>query len=233
MDLYQETIDLPSGRQVVVREMTTREEGILSDPRALKNGDALEKVLRACVLDQELDLGTLLVGDRYFLLLAIRRLSFGEDYAFRARCPHCGHGFEAKVDLTELPVKTLQGKEDQTHETKLPRSSATVRFKLLRGKDEKRLTTAMKKTPEDLIRLSLEMHTVGITDGEGNDVPVKPEFFADLPARDSQAYRAAIDAVTCGVDTEVTLVCPACDNDLSVNLPIDESFFFPRTKTAC
>ena len=226
MDLYTEKVTLPSGLECTIREMTATEEGFLASPKMLKSGEAFEKILRNCVVEKNIDLDNLLVGDRYYLMLAIRRLTFGDSYDFKARCGSCGHTFNVDINLAELPVKKLDGDPDATHTITLPRTGKKVTFRLLRGRDEKKISTTLRKTPQEIIRLSLLLHTIAV-DGDEN---FSERFFETLPGADSQFYRKEIDAVTCGVDTVVEASCPECDDEFDVQLPINEYFFFPGTR---
>jgi len=79
MELYTEKVTLPSGIEATIREMTATEEGFLASQKMLKSGEAFEKILRNCVVEKDLDLDNLLVGDRYYLMLAIRRLTYGDE----------------------------------------------------------------------------------------------------------------------------------------------------------
>ena len=226
MELYTEKITLPSGREATIREMTATEEGYLASPKLMKSGEAFEKILRNCVLEKDIDLDGMLVGDRYYLMLAIRRLTFGDDYSFKVRCSSCGQTSTLNVNLSELPIKKLEGDPDATHTITLPRTGKRITFRLLRGRDEKKIAATMRKNPQELIRLSLYLHTVAI-DGDEN---FSEKFFETLPGADSLYYRGKIDEVTCGVDTAVEAVCPECDNEFEVQLPISENFFFPNSR---
>ncbi len=226
MELYTEKVTLPSGLECTIREMTATEEGFLASQKMLKSGEAFEKILRNCVLEKDVDIDNLLVGDRYYLMLAIRRLTYGDDYDFKVRCGSCGQTFNMSVNLSELPVKKLEGDPDATHTITLPRTGKKVTFRLLRGRDEKKIAATLRKSPQELIRLSLYLHTVAV-DGNEN---FSEKFFETLPGADSQCYRRQIDAVTCGVDSVVEVECPECDNEFEAQLPIGESFFFPNSK---
>ncbi len=226
MELHTEKVTLPSGLECTIREMTATEEGFLASQKMLKSGEAFERILRNCVVEKDIDLDNLLVGDRYYLMLAIRRLTYGDDYDFKVRCASCGQTFNMSVNLAELPVKKLEGDPDATHTITLPRTGKKVTFRLLRGRDEKKIATTLRKTPQEIIRLSLFLHTVAV-DGSEN---FSEKFFETLPGADSQYYRKEIDAVTCGVDTVVEVECPECDNEFEVQLPISENFFFPNSR---
>ncbi len=226
MELHTEKVTLPSGLECTIREMTATEEGFLASQKMLKSGEAFERILRNCVVEKDIDLDNLLVGDRYYLMLAIRRLTYGDDYDFKVRCASCGQTFNMSVNLADLPIKKLEGDLDATHTITLPRTGKKVTFRLLRGRDEKKIATTLRKTPQEIIRLSLFLHTVAV-DGSEN---FSEKFFETLPGADSQYYRKEIDAVTCGVDTVVEVECPECDNEFEVQLPISENFFFPNSR---
>jgi hypothetical protein len=226
MELYTEKVTLPSGLECTIREMTATEEGFLASQKMLKSGEAFEKILRNCVVEKDIDLDNLLVGDRYFLMLAIRKLTYGDEYDFKVRCASCGQTFNMSVNLADLPIKKLDGDPDATHTITLPRTGKKVTFRLLRGRDEKKIATTLRKSPQEIIRLSLYLHTVAV-DGAEN---FSEKFFETLPGADSQYYRKEIDAVTCGVDTVVEVECPECDNEFEVQLPISENFFFPNSR---
>lgn len=226
MELYTEKVTLPSGAEATIREMTATEEGFLASQKMLKSGEAFEKILRNCIVEKDIDLDNMLVGDRYYLMLAIRRLTYGDEYDFKVRCASCGQTFNMSVILADLPIKKLEGDPDATHTITLPRTGKKVTFRLLRGRDEKKIATTLRKTPQEIIRLSLFLHTVAV-DGSEN---FSEKFFETLPGADSQHYRREIDAVTCGVDTVVGVECPECDNEFEVQLPISENFFFPNSR---
>ena len=226
MELFTEKVTLPSGLECTIREMTATEEGYLASQKMMKSGEAFEKILRNCVVEKDIDLDNLLVGDRYYLMLAIRRLTFGDDYDFKVRCASCGDTFTVNINLAELPMKKLDGDPDAVHTITLPRSGKKIAFKLLRGRDEKKIASTLRKSPQDIIRLSLFLHTVSI-DGDEN---FSEKFFETLPGADSLYYRQQIDAVTCGVDTSVEVSCPECDDEFDVQLPINEGFFFPSSR---
>ena len=145
---------------------------------------------------------------------------------FKVRCASCGQTFNMSVNLADLPIKKLDGDPDATHTITLPRTGKKVTFRLLRGRDEKKIAATLRKTPQEIIRLSLYLHTVAVDESEN----FSEKFFETLPGADSQYYRREIDAVTCGVDTIVELECPECDNEFEVQLPISENFFFPNSR---
>ena len=128
---WQTTTELPVGyfnetdstvaRQVTLRKMTGREEALLADPKLRGYGGKLISALLAnCVVSIEGVnqttpdvIRSLASGDRNFLLLELRRLTFGDELPARYRCPSCQGTTEVWEDLSQLEVKSV---EDATQE---------------------------------------------------------------------------------------------------------------------
>ena len=72
---YPSTSKLSSGH-IEVKLMTAREEDILSSPNLLKKGLAIEKLLESLVVDKEINLDELLIGDKNALIYSVRRLAY-------------------------------------------------------------------------------------------------------------------------------------------------------------
>jgi hypothetical protein len=80
------TFELPSGIEADLREMTGAEEEILTNPRLIRSGDAINQVLANCVTrlgenkaPSVKDILDLLSGDRLFLLVRLRHVSLGDE----------------------------------------------------------------------------------------------------------------------------------------------------------
>lgn len=120
-------VDLPGGyldldgalhTTAEVRELTGSDEEHLSKitstgrsvlailDRAVMRVGSHQKVTPA-MLDQ------MLTGDWEAMLLAIRRATFGNDVEYRLSCPACGQRSEISIDLSSVPVRSLDGPEDR------------------------------------------------------------------------------------------------------------------------
>src|SRR5262245_22681542 len=104
---WQETVALPVGyidedngrvhREATVRKMTGNEEALLADPKLRGNGGKLiTALLAACVtaLDEVEKVTPAVIrglfsADRNYLLLELRRLTFGDEMEAHYRCPRC------------------------------------------------------------------------------------------------------------------------------------------------
>ncbi len=225
-DRYSEEHTLPSDvwdGKVTIMEMTTREESLLTKQKKMRDGTAIEKIIQQCTAEA-LPLDDLLVQDRYFLMLQVRRITYGNDYTFRARCPQCGATFEWEVDLSKIESKPLAHSADHVYELTLPRSGRVIRWKHLRGRHEKTLLQARSSMDDDaLIPVALGLYCVGV---DGNE-QYPHDFFDKLGGMDSMAFRDDINSNQCGPDLELEMECRQCDMDFTLEMPVSSSFFWP------
>lgn len=78
----------------------------------------------------------LLIGDREALILAIRRVTFGDTVDFEALpCPHCGERSDVQYALDDVPVRHLAD-PDQTEFPVPLRWEATAYVRLPNGADQ-------------------------------------------------------------------------------------------------
>src|SRR5687768_6927997 len=111
----------PSGLAGEVRGLKGKEGKLLADRASAKAGSTFEKLLAGCwltttdasiyALDEgaPLDWSKVLVADRFYALLQIRALTFGDEYAFSVQCQSagCRERFEWELSLKDLPVRPL------------------------------------------------------------------------------------------------------------------------------
>ena len=96
------TIICPSGLSGEIRGLKGKEGKLLADRNAARAGSTFEKLLSGCWLQTidhgvyavaegaALDWSKVLVADRFYTLLQIRSLTFGDDYAFSIQCKGAG-----------------------------------------------------------------------------------------------------------------------------------------------
>ena len=96
------TIVCPSGLSGEIRGLKGKEGKLLADRNAARAGSTFEKLLSGCWLQTidpgiyevaegaTLDWSKVLVADRFFALLQIRSLTFGDEYAFSIQCKSAG-----------------------------------------------------------------------------------------------------------------------------------------------
>lgn len=222
--LYPEGHPLKSGK-IEIKYMTAKEEDILSNQSYIQKGVVLDKLLESVIINKEIKLKDLLIGDKNAVLIATRILGYGKNYSFN-------YGGERKdVDLTELDNKPfdesyiIDGKNEFAFI--LPHSNTPITFKVLDGHDEDKIEAELKglrklqkdNVPELTTRLK---HIITSVNGEEDKKSIREFVDGYLLARDSRALREHISQVQPDVDMTITL-----DGGEEVDVPLGLNFFWP------
>jgi hypothetical protein len=246
-----EIIDLPSqGRfypsnsklstgQVEVKLMTAKEEDILTSPNLLKKGLAVEKLIESLIVDKDIDLDQILVGDKNALIFAIRRLAYGDTYGpVEITCPKCSAVNKQNVDLSEINYKEIDfdayPKGVNEFEYTLPTSKLTIKFKLLTAGDEKMIErdiegfAKLKKESSSEITTRLKYMITSIN-GDTDKAKIKSFIDNNMLARDSSAFRQHAKVFSPDVDSRFNFCCTECSNQERVAVPMTVSFFWPNS----
>ena len=241
------TIVCPSGLSGEIRGLKGKEGKLLSDRSAARSGALFERLLAACwlgtidpgvydvALDAPLDWSKVLVADRFYTLLQIRALTFGDEYAFSVQCANaaCRERFEWSLQLSQLPVVPLSESARATFragnrfETRLPRGDHRIWFRLLTGADELRAAAELRNGRDGMLMTALAMRIVEI---EGIPDPRKRQFLDDIEMADATALLDQFDDADGGVDTALEVECPACLGVQEVQLPFERGVFLPTAK---
>lgn len=233
--VYPAGSPLAGAERVEVKAMTTVEEDILTSQGLLRQGKAIDALLKSCLLDRRVDVDQMLVGDRNAALIAIRITGYGQQYTQKIECPGCGEKVEHEFDLARLPVKPL-GADPVSPNTNLfsfdlPVSRKEVRFKLLTGADERELSTTMERQRklgglnDQLITTRLIHQIVSIGGETAGDKLAR--IVRTMPARDSRELRKYMEQITSGVSMKQEFDCPQCGAHEEVDVPMGTEFFWP------
>jgi len=230
---------IPEGK-VWVRPWSTDEEKLLLTTRRNRE-EVVDRVLNACLLTHTLPLDQYLVGDKAFMLLALRCITLWPEYQFPLQCRQCGKTSTHRADLKrDLEVRELTDEDAETFKVKLPVCGRELELRHLRGTDEIAVRRFMRQRgsinaneadngdPSYLYSLSL---TIASIDGEKVD-GVKAQRFLERPplhGRDSRVLQQTIDANHCGVDLALQAVCPTCGFEWRAEVPLTDEFFCPRS----
>ena len=199
--VYPESSPLSSGK-IEMKYMTAKEEDILTNKALIEKGTVLDELVKSLIVS-DVDYEDLVIGDKNAILVASRVLGYGSEYKFN------WGGEEQVVDLATIDNKHLNTKLFKKgineFEFKLPHSGIDITFKLLTGKDEKKIEaelTGMKKINKNFsAELSTRMKYI-ITSVNGNRENKDIREFVDTAflARDSKALREYIKEVQPDVD---------------------------------
>ena len=222
--IYPEENPLSSGK-VEVKYMTAKEEDILSNQSFIQKGVVLDKLLKSVIVNKDIDINTLIVGDKNALLIATRVLGYGKDYNVSVK------GVDYTIDMTTLENKEIdeskfkRGENNFTFTT--PSTGTILTYRLATGKIEKSIEKELiglkKINKENLPELTTRLKYL-ITSVDGDSEPKSIREFVDYRflARDSRAFREHISSSQPDVNLSHIL-----DNGEEVTIPIGINFFWP------
>jgi len=224
-ELLDNTFLLPGGlvleegrclRTAVLRPLTGDEEEWLAEHPRTPTALAVTHILSACLVRLD-DVAVtknlvrqLLVGDRDYLVLQLRRLTLGDDFQAVSACPAC----DAKMDVTlkgsEIPVEchVQQAANSSIHLADPQPSGRTVSFRLPRGGDQE----AALGMADDPVQAILERC---IVDDGGNH----------LSPAEREAVIEAMEQMAPEVEVELDLSCPECGKTFVVHFDTTAFFF--------
>jgi len=236
--VYSPDSPLYLAEHVDYRSMTAREEDILMSRALIKKGTMVTELIKSCLMDKNIDVRSLLSGDRTALMIAIRISGYGRDYVQGFNCPKCEAKNEMHTDLANLDIKSLEIEPVEPGHNLfayvLPVTKKNVLFKFLTAADEEKIVQeldARKKRGnqnDNLITTKLISSIVSIDGNDNRGDIVK--FVNYMPAMDSRSFRKYLDDNDPGVKMEVEFQCSSCDYFDNIALPLGSEFFWPGAK---
>ena len=141
---YPEGHPLHGQETVEIKFMTAKDEDILTSPSLLKKGIAIDRLIQNVILNKNINVSTLLSGDKSAIMIASRINGFGAEYRTKVVCPSCEEQSEATFDLDALEI--YDGKDYSEYDVtetdrgtyiiKTPKMGLDVEVRLLTSKDE-------------------------------------------------------------------------------------------------
>jgi hypothetical protein len=232
---YPEDHPLHNQESIEIRHMTAKDTDILTSKSLLKKGIAVERMLENVIVDKDINLDDLYVGDKNALIVASRINGFGPEYRTKVRCPNCDKTSEHSFDLESIntleEIEDIEISDNGTFVITLPKSKVEVECKLLTGKDEKLLAKTMEnrkrlKLPENLLTEQYKIFIVSLN-GETERGLVE-KFIEVMPALDATHLRKMYEKVVPNVDMTHDFVCSSCETESVIDMPFSADFFWPN-----
>ena len=216
--LYPEGHPLSTGK-VEIKYMTAKEEDILTSQNLINNGTVIDVLLKSLIVNKQIDLGDLIIGDKNAIMVAARILGYGKDYPFTY------DGIENTIDFSKFT------KGQNEFHFKLPTSERDVTFKIINGRDDNDVqseVTAKEKinknsSSELTTRLKKMLLSV---DGKADRAFINSFVDTEFLSRDSLAFRQHVKSVTPDLDFDTTIT-DTSGKEIEVTIPITLRFFWP------
>jgi hypothetical protein len=173
-------------------------------------------------------IGDMLVADRDFLLIEIRRVSMGDTVTANTECEKCSNKIEVKFKLDEISVTPLK---DGTFEMKenlrvfralseTPRVNALFRFP--KGDDQALIVPLLNKNP---VEANYRMYVACLLEWEGKPGPFGGTFLDSQPVNVLDMIDDLFLEHQPGPDFTQKVACPVCTADIEMSFQGSDFLF--------
>ena len=236
-NFYPEGHPLCGIETIEIRNMTAKEEDMLTSKTLLKKGVALDRVIRSLIVDRTINPDTLLVGDRNAIIIAARSSGYGNDYNTNITCPACGTTQRYDFDLNMAEIYDgsdrsefdVVDNENGTFNVILPKTNLTVTFRLLTGADEKRFINGMqsdRKQKQDR-NITRQLRNIIVAVNDDDSAEAISYLVDNIPSIDSRHLRSSWRLSTPDIDLTQNFICEECDHEADLEVPLSVDFFWP------
>jgi len=222
--VYPKDHPLSSGK-IEIKYMTAKEEDILSNQSFIQKGTVLDRLMSSLIVNKDINIDDLIVGDKNAVFVAARVLGYGKNYEVTIK--NQSHTIDlSTLDSKEFDTKDLeQGKNEFSYT--LENTGTVLTYKILTGRDEKaieREIAGLKKiNKESSADLTTRLkHMILSVDGKEEKKDIRNFVDNYLLARDSRAFREHIRKTQPDVNLNYIL-----ENGEEVTIPIGLNFFWP------
>ena len=235
---YHPEHPLHNQETIEIKQMTAKEEDMLTSRSLLKKGIALDRVIESVIMNKEIRPHDLLIGDRNAIIVAMRVSGYGSDYNTNVECPACNTAQKYDFNLNE--IKVFHGEHETQHDVKalgagffttmLPRTKVEITFRLLSGADERQMMQRLesvrkRKGEENLITSQLRNMIVAINgEQDPNDIAYVIE---NMPSTDARHLRLMYKLIAPNLDMTQYFSCSSCDHEQELEVPLTADFFWP------
>jgi hypothetical protein len=183
---------------------------------SIKNNiNPVNLILSKCV--KEIDINSLLLIDKLYLLLKIREISYGEQYPAIIGCPKCGSQSEVNIKLSELIVNSIPPEVTDPREVMLPKLKKTAEVRFPRVSDEG-FMSSQEQVYNNLWRFVTKLN--GVSDPIFISKAIPKMHIMDVKIILNQIMRNDL-----GLNPKFLYSCGACGAESEMEVPINENFF--------
>ena len=223
--IYPKDNPLSSGK-VEMKYMTAKEEDILTNQSFIQKGTVLDKLLRSLIVNKDINLDDLIVGDKNAIMIATRILGYGADY--KVTIGEEEHTIDlGRIENKEFDTSLITDGQNEFSFT-LPHSKIDITYKILNGLDEEKISREVaglkKLNKNSSAELSTRMkYMILSVNGDSEKKTVREFVDNGFLARDARAFRDHIKTTSPDVDLSYVL-----DNGKEVEVSIGLNFFWPE-----
>lgn len=230
---YSEENPLSSG-QIEIKYMTAKEEEILASQNLIRKGVVLDKLFESIIVDKNINVDDILIGDKNAIMLATRILGYGSQYKIQIE-GELGDKNEISVDLGKVQTKEIDFDKlnRENRYTFTTKSGTVLEYKLLSHGDEKKIDADVKAL-ERLTKggTSSELTTryrfmITSVDGATDTKSITDFINNRFLTIDTRAFREEIRKIQPDINMEFDYEDPQTGEMEVRSIPMGVGFFWP------
>ena len=233
---YPEGHPLYNKAEVEIFYMTTKQEDILSSEAYNKAGTVFDKLIESLLVNRNIRVNSLLLGDKNAIVVNARKNAYGEEYKVKVECGNCFADAELVINLDEIEPKTTDYDgviftDKGTFILTMPKMNVDVELKLLTSKDEKEIADrAQQKSkhslPEEPITDRYRQMIVSV--GGNDSFQNINNFIKNMPIASSAYLKKRYNQLVPDLDFVYNFQCEHCEQENKGGVPVGLSFFYPE-----
>jgi hypothetical protein len=172
-------------------------------------------------------LGDLVLGDRDFLVLEVRRISMGDIINVTIECGACHAKVDVKFNIDEIEVIKLEKMEDYperdgniTFKINKPKFTAICRFP--KGSDQELIMPGAKKNP---VAATYGLYTACLLEWNDKKGPFDSTYFDSLPINIIDEFEEEFMNIQPGPVMKQDATCPACNGSIDFSFKGSDFLF--------
>ena len=231
---YPESNPLSKGT-VEIKYMTAKEEEILASQNLVRKGVVIDKLFESIIVDKDVNIDDIVLGDKNAILLATRILGYGPEYKIEV-INSLGDKQEVSVDLGKVQTKEINFdllSSENKYEFTTPHGNNKLEFKILTHGDEKKIDADIKALQRlNKGDVSAELTTryrfmILSVDGESDTKTITNFINNKFITRDTKAFREYIAKITPDINMEFDFEDEQTGETEVRSIPMGVGFFWP------
>ena len=232
---YPESNPLSKGT-IEIKYMTAKEEEILASQNLIRKGVVLDKLFEAIIVDKNVNIDDILIGDKNAIMLAARILGYGPEYIIEVASGY-DETEQVTVDLSKVQTKEVDF--SKLNSENLYEFTTTdgieLEFSLLSHGDEKKIDAdvkALKRLNKSKDSVSSELTTryrylIKSVDGDNNVSTITKFINNRFLTRDTRKFREYINEIQPDIKMEFEFENSNTGEKEVKPIPMGVGFFWP------
>lgn len=231
--LYPKEHPLHNKQKIEIKEMTAREEEILSSQEHSKAGTTMDKFMDAVIVDLNIDPSSILLADRAAIIYESRKRSYSSMLHLpEYECPKCNTKQKVKTQTNFIVEERNYSdfedfafiNEDGFLEFTLSTGSRLT-FSAVNIKAEDEIVKFISENPDASFINILMKNTINSFDEETNKEKIV-DMLLDVPAKEARKIREVYQKMIPIARAEVSIKCKSCDDVNTMEVPLNADWFW-------